>query len=82
MKIINIISFCIILFSFIGCGSEEKDASESLTRICKVPVKSHSGCCSSHGGFNNNNCEATHLLYEDGNRLVCDDGVVSPTCTY
>lgn len=63
----------------------EKERRLSLRvrgRECKEPRKTHQGCCSSHGGFENNNCTGTQLLYNSSGQLICDDGTSSPSCIF
>jgi hypothetical protein len=76
-------AFIFILLSLTACakgGSSETAASEGYS--CRVQITSHSGCCSSHGGFGGA-CNSGEAKYGDtSGTLVCDDGSLSPTCRY
>lgn len=82
--------FLAALICFTVSCSEENAESLGIYAgggVCKPPAKSHQGCCSHHGGFTNiydeyDSCETGEYLYSEGDRLVCSDGELSPTCTY
>lgn len=79
---IKILVYLLLVYLLSGCGKEEASESKEEGRVCKEPRGTHQGCCSSHGGFDNNNCSGEELLYSISGALVCDDGTLSPTCKY
>lgn len=79
---IKTLFYFLLFFLFCGCGKGEALESEEEGKVCRESRKSHQGCCSSHGGFESNNCTGTQILYTSGGILVCDDGTLSPSCRY
>lgn len=80
--------FGFIVFSLVGCAKGDGSAgstsgaepgSGGSTATCQTQSKSHSGCCSSHGGYAQ--CGSGKACYTSGGSLVCADGTLSPTCT-
>lgn len=73
-----LISSLLALTSCAGSGGSD---SGSETISCKTQRSSHTGCCSSHGGFGSG-CQSGEARYTSGGALVCNDGSISPSCTY
>lgn len=65
-----------------GCGkSGTSQSTTSEKTACYTQTSSHTGCCSSHGGFGNG-CGAGEAVYTQSGRLVCNDGTLSPSCHF
>ncbi|WP_142696431.1 hypothetical protein [Bdellovibrio sp. NC01] len=64
-----------------SCGGSGGSSSGSETISCKTQRSAHTGCCSSHGGFGSG-CQSGEARYTSGGALVCNDGSISPSCTY
>ena len=62
----------------ISCGEDEMP-------VCERTGANHSGCCSSHGGFEELGCDGQDGSYFYSNKsgsLLCNDGTYSPSCTH
>lgn len=73
----------------ISCGkdnlssnSQSSSASSSAyvgTTSCKmINGGTLGGCCSSHNGAKN--CGTNLYLFTSDNKLICNDGIISPSC--
>jgi hypothetical protein len=83
MKYILLTVLAVCLF---GCAKGDSGSSDSASvsenATCQPQRGSHSGCCSSHGGFGTG-CGTGEAKYGDNTgKLMCNDGSYSPTCVY
>lgn len=87
------IAFIFLIICMCACGGKSDTISSSSSSVytgggyCSTSTKSFSGCCSSHGGiqpaYNKyDDCLSDEYLFTSDSRLICNDGTVSPTCTY
>lgn len=76
---IRFLFLLIAMIQLVACGKSSSGSSSSESRSCSDQTSTHSGCCSSHGGFSGL-CEAGQAMYTGDGYLVCNDGSVSPTC--
>jgi len=70
----------LLLTLLVGCPLKEEEEDESDSFTCEVTVKAHNGCCSYHSGFTD--CGSGAFTYNQDGKLKCDDGSLSPTCTW
>lgn len=72
----------LLIITATACGGSGGGSSSTAeTRSCKSMSGSHSGCCSSHGGIYAQ-CASGQTCYTSGGAVVCNDGTVSPSCTF
>lgn len=73
----------LVCFTLLSCNKSSDGSSggsaEETTGTCQTSSTSHSGCCSSHGGFGTQ-CSGGKNCYTGSGKLVCNDGTTSPTC--
>ena len=93
MKLIYLALCVQTLFLLQSCGKDQmssapqSSSSEPVTTYnetssisCKMKNGGHlGGCCSSHGGAKN--CGNGLYQFTSSDKLICNDGTISPTCT-
>lgn len=76
MRMIFIITISLLFYS---CEGEETAKSEVKTS-CEVTALAHNGCCSHHNGARS--CGSGSFYYTSEGKLQCEDGTLSPSCTW